>query len=395
MTRFSLLVATALSLAACGQEPPVLPGDDAAVDARDAVTDTANDLADDRTSPPDVTDVTDAGDVADASDASDVSALDATDGALDATDGALDAIDASALDAVTGDALPAVDLGPDVLRDVPVPEDVLRACVTQSACDPVARGCGDREVCFNGACRVPASCAELRDQRRALPTGVYTLDEDGAPGGNTFAAWCDMDFDGGGWTLVLKVDGAANDLAYNASLWTNGTLRPDSVNLNRESALLRAYSTVRVRQFWLALSTARMAPEGGDVLATVPRVVATRPSTSACETPRGVFAGSTFDSVTPAVSEWAAAVPGARFDSACTRVGVNAESAAGARVRLGALARRADGCPYDNAWLGLGGLAAPCTDGGAAPVVSAGWVGPCNADGTRSAQPAFAWLFVR
>ncbi len=46
---------------------------------------------------------------------------------------------------------------------------------------------------------IPLTCADLPNNS---PTGIYTIDPDGAGGEDSFDVFCDMDTDNGGWTLV-------------------------------------------------------------------------------------------------------------------------------------------------------------------------------------------------
>ena len=56
----------------------------------------------------------------------------------------------------------------------------------------------------HGGCKRPANCSELHKSDPALPSGDYVIDPDGAGNAAAFTASCDMDTDGGGWTLVLN-----------------------------------------------------------------------------------------------------------------------------------------------------------------------------------------------
>ncbi len=46
------------------------------------------------------------------------------------------------------------------------------------------------------------SCAGLLASDPSTPSGLYIVDPDGASGEPGFIVWCDMESDGGGWTLV-------------------------------------------------------------------------------------------------------------------------------------------------------------------------------------------------
>lgn len=70
------------------------------------------------------------------------------------------------------------------------------------AVDGVSEGYGDLQVC-------PAvDCADLLAVRPGAADGVYWLGEDGDSSTDAYEARCDMQTDGGGWTLVLAMNAA-------------------------------------------------------------------------------------------------------------------------------------------------------------------------------------------
>lgn len=59
---------------------------------------------------------------------------------------------------------------------------------------------GDAKICEQDRCRIARSCGELATELPGLASGVYTID----PGGGAFAARCELQTAGGGWTLVQR-----------------------------------------------------------------------------------------------------------------------------------------------------------------------------------------------
>jgi|GEM_PF-6465520 len=66
--------------------------------------------------------------------------------------------------------------------------------------------CAKDTVCRT-TCQLPKSCLDLHTEVPARPTGTYLLDADGSGALPSRRYACDMDFDGGGWTLILASNG--------------------------------------------------------------------------------------------------------------------------------------------------------------------------------------------
>jgi hypothetical protein len=92
---------------------------------------------------------------------------------------------------------------------------------------------------------VVASCSELHMRFPSEPSGVYRLDPDGSGPVMEFLAYCEQFEDGGGWTLVLKIDGTARTFLGGSELWTNDViLNGMAPDLDQQEAKLLGYATV-------------------------------------------------------------------------------------------------------------------------------------------------------
>jgi hypothetical protein len=77
----------------------------------------------------------------------------------------------------------------------------------------------------NSAATAAQSCEDLLARRPGTPSGVYYVDPTHAAGspqaGSAYQVYCQMDVDGGGWTLAMNLDtGNGEFRGYKDSLWT-------------------------------------------------------------------------------------------------------------------------------------------------------------------------------
>ncbi len=127
--------------------------------------------------------------------------------------------------------------------DVDCGGDSCEGCGLGGAC--VGAGdCGDG-ICVDNACALAASCKELHEADPQAPSGVYSIDPDGEGGEDPFDAYCEMEANDGGWTLVLKADGRNPTFGYFEGLWTdNSLLNQDAVDFDHTEAKLQGWNAL-------------------------------------------------------------------------------------------------------------------------------------------------------
>jgi len=213
-----------------------------------------------------------------------------------------------------------------------------------------------------------------------LVSGVYTIDPDGASGYDPFQAYCDMTAGGGGWTLLMKIDGTKTTFGYNASFWTdNAFYQTDHPGLDHafEAKLTgfmnQPFNAVRVGMYDPSDTTERFLdiPQSKTSLSQL-------------------FLSGTL-ATTFGVSAWEGLVASPSLQTACTQEGFNL-GAASTAARIGIVGDDDADCmtPESRIGIGTGGAACGQVDGDAS-----GDEAYCTPDHGNRSTPTFGYLFVR
>ena len=241
---------------------------------------------------------------------------------------------------------------------------------------PAGDGAQPRDGSCDSGCAFlsPTSCKELLAECPCSPSGIYEL---GAT--TTYQAYCEMVADGGGWTLVMKLDGNDPTFEYDAALWTSRrAFSPGQPDFDLNQAKLGSYWTVSFTELRLGMI------EGG--------------------TTRWLIAPLSADSLHAAVApglpiatglrrrDWYTLVASGSLQTGCDLEGVNAAIAGGARVRIGMAADEASCGGYGDSYLGFGGISDTCGGDGN---ITTGNVAGCGGDDGDRNTATFGYVMVR
>jgi hypothetical protein len=198
-------------------------------------------------------------------------------------------------------------------------------------------------VCIDGQCTPPHSCSELMTMSPRPASGVFRLAPQGAAAGGTFDAYCELDpsANGGGWTLVLKVDGNSNRFAYDGALWLNGdTYNGDKPSLDTTEAKLGGFGSMPVAEARIGML------DGGRTRWVVVPVAAP----SLLELCKGAYSKTSLGR-----DAWRGLVASPSTQANCNREGFNAlVDDAGAGLRIGMLFNNENDCATPDSFIGIG-----------------------------------------
>ncbi len=268
-------------------------------------------------------------------------------------------------------------------------------------CAPCGSGgaCVDDDDCLSdncelGACvEIATSCLDLKKIQPGAPSGQYMIDPDKAGPNAPFAVYCEQERDGGGWTLVLKVDGTKPTFSYGAQTWTSPDPYMPDPDLDRVETKLQSWTTVAATEVLVGMETP-IKGEGPLDLKYV-TLDAGAPHLHA------VFMNGAYKGSALGRAAWKAFVANSSLQDNCNLEGFNASSPAAdaasfARIRIGILGNGEMDCNTPNSYIGVGGgwIGNNC-QGGLKSTTGNRALMSCDADNGTKDLAGFALVFVR
>jgi len=270
--------------------------------------------------------------------------------------------------------------------DVDCGGPVCGKCAVLKSCN-VAADC-QSGMCQNGKCGDPTSCKALKAASPLTPSGVYNLDPDGAGPKPPFAAFCNMDFDGGGWTLVLKGDGSKTTFLYDNAIWLNATtFQPQFPSYDRNEAKLESWNQIAFTEVLVGLESPIL--NNGPLDLKYLKIPIVRTSMFALMSPNA------YVQTTLGRNAWKSLISGSSLQPNCNREGFNSIPAGGTweRMRIGIVSNQENDCNSPDSYIGVGGQ----KNGGCSnvPQRAVGNMADCGPDNGNVSIAAFGVVLVR
>ncbi len=223
------------------------------------------------------------------------------------------------------------------------------------------------------------SCQALKKAKPGAKSGTYLIDPDGSGPGKPALTWCELEADGGGWTLVLKVDGSKKTFRYNNKVWTDNSLvAPAATALDTTEAKLPAWNTVPFTQIRLGMKV------GNTTRWLVMNYAAKSMFAAMSDNKHKAINGTSRN-------QWLTFVNGSSLQGNCNMRGLNvAPNPAHNRARIGIVGNQEPNCGSCDSCLGIGIGGGGC---GFDPAISAGNM--YSGCGGNKGITGFAWVMVR
>ena len=220
------------------------------------------------------------------------------------------------------------------------------------------------------------SCQHIKTANSAAQSGVYWIAPSGAP--SPFQAYCDMVADGGGWTLLMKLDGNSTTFSYDSAQWTSATpYNPQLPGLDTNQAKLQSYSTLAFTQLRL----------GMQVGSTTKWITVPYTGTSLYD----VLKDGSYKATSLGRNAWKSLIDGSSLQPYCNREGFNNYHSY-ARVRIGYIANQENDCNSPDSRIGFGGQGNAC---GQDDSNSCGNTATCSPDAGDKNTKAFGYVLAR
>ena len=248
-------------------------------------------------------------------------------------------------------------------------------------------------TCYMGECEPPpvdyTSCKDYFEEDDLLPSGEYDIDPDGLGGIHPFKVYCDMKAEGGGWTLVLKVDGTATTFRYGQEIWTNtDTLNPQNHDLDHNQTKLASYHTVPFDEIMIGLEEpiANMDP-------IVPQLLVLP---IAGDSLHALIAPGDHIPTSFGPATWLSLINGSALQPNCNLEGLNARGTDDNqfhRARIGIIGNENNDCLTPDSRLGIGTAGSSGFNDQGPSAGNAAAFNPMPQDTTL--KPAYGVVFVR